>query len=297
MNLDIDALRAFVAVADERSFTRAAQAVSRTQSTVSVQIKNLEGRLGFALFERTQRSVALTVRGHTLLNYARSILQLNDDSVRALTAPQTEGRLRLGITEYFAPQHLPQLLAHFREHHPLLALEVTTGVTGTLRSLQKTGELDLVLGRRDLAGSGSTRDRATPLRRERLRWVAARGLKLSSKQPLPLALLPVGCGVRAQAIAALRKHQRAWQSVYCGPSVLGLQTAVASGMAVAALTHSACLDSFRVLGAREGLPALGDSEIVLYGPPAKASPAMQHLAEVVRVFFSQAVPTPALSTS
>jgi hypothetical protein len=68
-------------------------------------------------------------------------------------------------------------------------------------------------------------------------------------------------------------------------------------MAVAALTHSACLDSFRVLGAREGLPALGDSEIVLYGPPAKASPAMQHLAEVVRVFFSQAVPTPALSTS
>jgi DNA-binding transcriptional LysR family regulator len=165
MNLDIDALRAFVAVADERSFTRAAQAVSRTQSTVSVQIKNLEGRLGFALFERTQRSVALTVRGHTLLNYARSILQLNDDSVRALTAPQTEGRLRLGITEYFAPQHLPQLLAHFREHHPLLALEVTTGVTGTLRSLQKTGELDLVLGRRDLAGSGSTRDRATPAAR------------------------------------------------------------------------------------------------------------------------------------
>ena len=63
MNLDIDALRTFVAVAEHRNFTRAGDVVARTQSTVSMQIKNLEGRLGFALFERTKRSVALTERG------------------------------------------------------------------------------------------------------------------------------------------------------------------------------------------------------------------------------------------
>jgi DNA-binding transcriptional LysR family regulator len=296
MNLDIDALRAFVAVADERSFTRAALTVSRTQSSVSVQIKNLESRLGFALFERTQRSVALTQRGHTLLAYARNILQLNDDSVRALTAPQTHGRLRLGITEYFAPQHLPQLLARFQQQHPLLALEVSTGVTGTLRAMQKAGELDLVIGRRD----ATHKDRAALLRRERLRWVAARGFKLARHQPVPLALLPMGCGVRAQALAALHKHQRAWQATYCGPSVLGLQTAVAAGLAVACLTHSACLDSFRALGAREGLPALAGSDIVLYGPGNKAATAQQQLAELAELViehFSQPVASASLSTS
>jgi DNA-binding transcriptional LysR family regulator len=301
MNLDIDALRAFVAVADERSFTRAALSVSRTQSSVSVQIKNLESRLGFVLFERTQRSVALTQRGHTLLAYARNILQLNDDSVRALTAPQTHGRLRLGITEYFAPQHLPQLLARFQQHHPLLALEVSTGVTGTLRAMQKAGELDLVIGRSETGRRDATRkDRALLLRRERLRWVAARGFKLARHQPVPLALLPVGCGVRAQALAALHKQQRAWHAAYCGPSVLGLQTAVAAGLAVACLTHSACLEGFRALGAREGLPALADSDIVLYGPSGKAAAAQRQLAELADLViehFSQPVATASLSTS
>ena len=88
MNLDINALRAFVAVAEERSFTRAARCVSRTQSAVSVQIKNLEARLGFALLERSRRSVSLTPQGDRLLAYARDILRLNDDGVRALLAPQ-----------------------------------------------------------------------------------------------------------------------------------------------------------------------------------------------------------------
>ena len=75
MNLDIDALRTFVAVAEHRNFTRAADVVSRTQSTVSVQIKNLEERLGFALFERTKRSVALTERGDKLLAYLNELVE------------------------------------------------------------------------------------------------------------------------------------------------------------------------------------------------------------------------------
>jgi DNA-binding transcriptional LysR family regulator len=285
MNLDIDALRAFVAVADERSFTRAAQAVSRTQSAVSVQIKNFEGRLGFALFERTRRSVALTPRGERLLPYAREILRLNDDGVRDLAATRAEGRVRLGITEYFAPEHMPARRARFARQHPSVAVEVTTGVTGMLRALQKAGDLDLVIGRRDLGASGG----GVLLRKERLRWVAAPSLRLSAAAPLPLALLPVGCGVRALALAALGKQQRAWRAVYCGPSVLGVQAAVASGWAVACLTQSAVREDFRVLGAREGLPRLPDSEIVLFGPGARADSRFKRLAGLVREYFSQPV--------
>jgi DNA-binding transcriptional LysR family regulator len=289
MNLDIDALRSFAAVADECSFTRAAQAVSRTQSAVSVQIKNLEGRLGFLLFERPRRTVALTPRGEQLLAYARDILRSNDDGVRALTAPQAQGRLRLGITEYLAPQQLPGLLQVFVQQHPGVVLEVTTGVTGTLLKLQRAGELDVVVGRAD-AGDAAALPGAQALRRERLRWVAAPGLQLARSTPVPLALLPSGCGIRTLALAALDAQGRAWRPVYCGPSVLGLQAAVAAGMAVACLTQSAVQPGFKQLGVREGLPTLPDSELVLFKPRARASSEMRLLQERVATYFAQPLP-------
>jgi DNA-binding transcriptional LysR family regulator len=285
MNLDIDALRAFVAVADERSFTRAALAVSRTQSAVSVQIKNFEGRLGFALFERTKRSVALTARGVRLLAYARDILRLNDDGVRELMGPRVQGRLRLGITEYFAPEHMPPLLAQFSQQHPSLAVEVVTGVTGMLRALQQAGELDVVIGRNELGDK-----EGELLRRERLRWVARQGFRLGPRAPVPLALLPLGCGVRALALAALDQQRRPWRAAYCGPSVLGVQAAVAAGLGVACLTSSAVREDFRLLGAREGLPPVPDSQIVLFGPRADASAQLKELALLVREHFSRPVP-------
>ncbi len=280
MNLDIDTLRTFVAVAEHRNFTRAAGVVARTQSTVSVQIKNLEDRLGFALFERTKRSVALTPRGEQLLGYANNILRLNDEGVRMVMQAPLEGRLRLGITEYFAPQHLPAILRAFAQTHPTLEVEITTGVTGHLRTLQKQGELDLVIGRRDLGSSDGEL-----IRRERVQWVAAEHLRLRPKAPVSLALLPVGCGIRRMALATLDKQGRPWRAVYCGPSVLGLQSAVAAGMAVSCLTQSAVLPSFRVLGAREGLLQLPHSELALFTKrPANA--LLRQLASVVHGYFS-----------
>jgi DNA-binding transcriptional LysR family regulator len=285
MNLDMDALRAFVAIADQRSFTRAAGAVSRTQSTVSVMIKNLEGRLGFALFERTKRSVALTSRGEKLLAYARDILRLNDEGVRVALQAPVQGHLRLGITEYFAPEHVPALVVALQQAHRGLQVQVTTGVTGTLRGLQAAGELDMVIGRRALGSGGREGE---PIRREPLAWVCAPGHRVPQREPVGLALLPVGCGIRAQALAALDRARRPWHAAYCGPSVLGVQSAVEAGLAVACLTRSAIRQGWRTLGSREGLPRLADSEIVLYAPRRAAE--LRRLADVVREHFSQALP-------
>jgi DNA-binding transcriptional LysR family regulator len=281
MNLDIDALRSFVAVAEHRNFTRAADVVSRTQSTVSVQIRNLEERLGFALFERTKRSVALTERGDKLLGYARHILRLNDEGVRAVTEAPLQGRLRLGITEYFAPHHMPAILHAFHADYPTLDIEVTTGVTGTLRGLLKNGELDMVIGRRELGSS-----EGELIRRERLSWVAAESYQLRPRDTVSLALLPLGCGIRSLATGTLDKLGRPWRAAYCGPSVLGLQCAVIAGLAASCLTRSAMQDGFRKLGAREGLPALPDSELALFTGRRAQSKLMQQLAAVVRDYFA-----------
>ena len=74
----------FVAVADSRSFTRAATQLNRTQSAVSMQIKRLEERLGVELFNRTKANVDLSAAGEGLLGYARRILTLNDEAVGKL---------------------------------------------------------------------------------------------------------------------------------------------------------------------------------------------------------------------
>ncbi|TIO73119.1 MAG: LysR family transcriptional regulator [Mesorhizobium sp.] len=89
--LDLDVVKAFVAVADHRSFTRAAASLNRTQSAVSMQIKRLEDRLGVELFHRSNVNVDLSPAGEGLLGYARRLLVLNDEAVGSLREHKLEG--------------------------------------------------------------------------------------------------------------------------------------------------------------------------------------------------------------
>src|SRR3981081_1554548 len=112
-SLDPDLLKAFVAVADQRSFTRAAVMLNRTQSAVSMQIKRLEERLGVELFNRTKANVDLSSAGEGLLGYARRILTLNDEAVGKLRERKIEGVVRLGVMDDYGTLIVPPLLASF----------------------------------------------------------------------------------------------------------------------------------------------------------------------------------------
>src|SRR5690349_2173725 len=147
-NLDIDLLRSFAAVADTGSFTSAADLVARSQSAVSVQIRKLEDIVGKRILERTSRSLELTPAGATLLDYARRILALNDETVRRIAEPPMAGVIRLGITEYFVPTALPRLLARFAAAYPGVQLEVRMGLSAELRELLGAGALDAAIVRR-----------------------------------------------------------------------------------------------------------------------------------------------------
>lgn len=117
-NLDIDLLRAFVTVCDLGSFTRAADALLRRQSTLSLQIKRLEDGLGKRLLDRSARHVRLTPEGEGLLAHARQMLELNDRLVASLDEPALAGTVRLGTPEDFATTHLPQVLSRFAHAYP-----------------------------------------------------------------------------------------------------------------------------------------------------------------------------------
>ena len=186
-NLEIDLLRTFVAVADTGSFTAAAELVARTQSAVSLQIKRLEEIVGQRVFERTSRSLALTPAGETLLEYARRILDLNDESVRRIAGPPVTGVIRLGITEYFVPTELPRILARFAAAYPGVQLEVRMGLSRELRQALGAGGLDAVIVRLPPA------DRDKAIWSEAQVWVCREGMEPARGEPVPLALLPAPC--------------------------------------------------------------------------------------------------------
>ena len=81
MNLQIDFLRTFIAVADTKSFTRAGEQVNRSQSAVSMQVKRLEEEVGKPLFERIGKTAKLTNEGNVLIGYARRIVKEHDDAI------------------------------------------------------------------------------------------------------------------------------------------------------------------------------------------------------------------------
>jgi DNA-binding transcriptional LysR family regulator len=117
--IDANLLRAFVLIAEGRSFTEAAEMVGRSQSAVSTQIKRLEEALGQKVLNRSKGSdVELSPQGEFLLARARQILSLNDEVVAMFHAPALAGTVRLGTPDDYTFGYLPPILKRFADIHP-----------------------------------------------------------------------------------------------------------------------------------------------------------------------------------
>jgi DNA-binding transcriptional LysR family regulator len=118
-------METFLAVAEERSFSRAAARLHRTQPAVSQAIAKLEGELGEVLFERSSRDGTLTDAGEVLREYASKLLNLRNEAAGALTELRElhRGRLNLAANEYTCLYLLP-LLDEFRRQNPRIKLAV-----------------------------------------------------------------------------------------------------------------------------------------------------------------------------
>jgi DNA-binding transcriptional LysR family regulator len=276
---DLDLLRTFVAIVDSGGFTRAAERVGRTQSTVSLQIKKLEDGLGRRVLAREPtRELLLTPDGEILLTYARQILRLSDEARSRLMQPEVAGTVRLGTPEDFATTHLPEVLARFARAHPRVTLDVNCDFTVNLLDGFSKGQYDLVLFKREPQGKGG----GVGVWREVLVWAAAPRLVLAADEPLPLVLAPVPDVYRKRALASLDAIKRPWRIVYTSPSLNGLQAAVRAGLGVTILPREMVPPGLVVLGqAEHHLPPLPDTEIVLYRAPGGLSRAAELLAEHV----------------
>lgn len=181
--LDIDQLRTFIAIVDTGSFTRAADAVHKTQSAVSMQIKKLEERVGRAIFERDGRASKLTEDGERLIEYARRIVRLNAEALASFAEAELAGRVRLGLPDDYADRYLPEILARFSESNPRVEVTVVCEPTPMLVPRIAAADLDLAI-----ITHVESRGSASVIRIERLLWVTSARHSVHEGAPLPLAL-------------------------------------------------------------------------------------------------------------
>jgi len=274
--LDPELLQAFVTVADQRSFTRAAAALNRTQSAVSMQIKRLEERVGVELFHRTKANVDLSSAGEGLLGYARRILTLNDEAIARLREHKVQGVVRLGVMDDYGTAILPPLLASFLASYPLIHVEMETGLTSTMPA--RLGEAyDLVIAMHP-AGRGE----GEFLRREQAVWATSAELPVEEQDPLPVALYPQGCLFRKWAMEALDAAKRRWRLAFVGHSLAAVEAIAAQGLAVTVAKRGTFPSRLRALSESDGMPPLPAADICLHRA-ANLSPAGVLLADHLRM--------------
>ena len=142
---DMHQLRVFTAVAENLSFTRAAEVLFMTQSGVSHQIARLETSVGVKLFDRQARTVSLTRAGRTLLEHARRLVIALENAVAATreAADPESGLLRVGASITACQYIVPEALREFRESFPNYSLRITPGDGPLVTQGLLDGSLDL----------------------------------------------------------------------------------------------------------------------------------------------------------
>lgn len=144
--MEIRQLKAFLAIAEAKTFTAGARKVNVTQAAISMQIRQLEEEVGLQLFTRTPRRVILTEAGEYLLERARKILREHDSALAEIAevAGAEYGRLRIGSASgTFAMNQLPAILGRLKEKFPKSELTVSSGTSQRLVDRIMHGEVDM----------------------------------------------------------------------------------------------------------------------------------------------------------
>jgi DNA-binding transcriptional LysR family regulator len=238
--MELHQLRYFVAVAEERHFTKAARDLRIAQPSVSRAIRVLEEELGTPLFHRMKGNVALTSAGEVLLPWARRVLADIDGAageVREL-ADLRRGRLAVGATPSLTITLLPPALAKFHAAYPGIELVLHEAGSRDLVSELEQGALDVALV--ILPVRHETLE-TTPLLREELVVAVAPEHPLASRKTIPigelkgvpLVMFRDGYDLRAATVTACRRA--GFEPVFAleGGEMDGVLRFTAAGLGVA----------------------------------------------------------------
>ena len=143
--MDIKNLTTFIYVAELRSFTKAADRLGFSQSTVSFQIKQLETELSCQLFERINHTVHLTEKGREVLEYAHQINRMTRELKDSMKEEASSGYIRLAMADSLCTSLLSRDFLRFRELYPNISLKIIAAGTEEMFRLMNHNEADAIL--------------------------------------------------------------------------------------------------------------------------------------------------------
>jgi DNA-binding transcriptional LysR family regulator len=289
--MELRQLSYFLAVAEERNFTRAAERIPVAQPAISQQIRRLEAELGERLFLRGRRGIRLTSAGQALLPHARSALQAAEggrEAVASLTGLLT-GHLAVGLVHPLPDQRFPRLLGAFHRAHPRIELTLLEDETETLLAALAAGQLHAALigqGRNDRPPPGLE---VLPVAREPVVVAVHPAHPLAGRGQIPLRALRAEPMVTLTRASKLRfTLETACQSVGFAPRIvaetsdLGVMVELAAEqLGVAVLPASGLEGAAGLVRLRLTHPTL-DRRILLVWRPATSPPAARGFVALAR---------------
>lgn len=277
-DIDIDQLRALLAVAETGGFTAAAGRINRTQSAVSQKIARMEEQLGWKVFERNSRGLRLTPRGEALLESGRKLLL---DYERFLDGIIENGRtstLRLGVSENLIATRLPGLLTQLNTAQPGRRIELSTGAGVDLLQDLDEGRLDIVVARQR---SGERGSRGRVAWREPMAWVTSSSFREDEGESAPLVLMREPCAYRDAGLAALDEAGRSWTASCVVGNLASLEAAVLAGLGVTPQARSFARAGMKIVKPSRRWPALPDTEIAVFGRDAEQVATVEALVAML----------------
>jgi DNA-binding transcriptional LysR family regulator len=259
-------LRVFRIVAEELSFTRAAERLFLTQPAVTMQIKNLEEDLGLRLFDRTGQKITLTTAGRMLLDYARKIAELCAEAEQKLAAlkGETRGELALGASTTIAQYLLPRLAGDFLAAFPAIQLSILSGNTAEVVGALLEGRIGLGLiegppGRSDVRCTTFVEDEILLVVPPSHEWTSAGSVDAAALKESRIILRERGSGTRQVVEDALRKARldvKRLHIVLDLDSTESIKSAIAAGLGIGFVSRWA-LGKELALGLLRTVPVKG----------------------------------------
>jgi DNA-binding transcriptional LysR family regulator len=241
MKVNLKLLQVFLLVAEHESFRSAADQAHRSQSSVSTQIKQLEGQLGVALFHRTTRSVRLTSEGSQLLECVRRALHEVEEGLRKIeeAVDMRRGHVSLGCSPTVAGSQLPVVLAAFSREYPDVKLFVRELTSMDMFESLRKREVDFGIGpiveEGDLSFRPILREDIYALVPRRLFHTRLSVITLRDLVRMPVLLLNPATALRALIERTVADHGLTLTTNYQFSQVQTLIAAATAGLGVAIL--------------------------------------------------------------
>ena len=249
--LDLVVLRTLIAVVESGTLAAAALRVGRSESAVSLQLKKLEETLGASVFDRSSRKLVLTETGATVLDYARRLLDLNDEALQAAGAHGLDGEVSLGVPQDFAETWLPTLIARFRRSHPGIKVNVSVDRSTSLQERAQRGEVDVALVFADRRPASAVWSCKLPMS-----WIGRHDYARTPGEGVSLAVFDPPCAFRNAATTALKRAKIDCSIAFTSPSLAGLWAAVDAGLGISVRTPAGLPAHLSILRETSGLPKL-----------------------------------------